>query len=240
MQEEYDVTILCLANSRKPPSGRCIAGKVIEDDELTQTWIRPVSERVTHEVSEEERRYEEGTKAQLLDLVRVPLKQPDPAGHQVENHVLDDRYYWAKEGTASWDLVRAAVDPYDADFWVSGQSTYHGLHDKVSEADVQNIASSLKLVLVPELTISVKSESGFEDNPARRRVRGKLALNGVRYWLSITDPEVEESYLVRGDGEYEIGEAALCVSLVEVWNGFAFRVIASVITPERCTQPDDA
>jgi len=37
-------------------------------------WVRPVSARASHEVSEEERRYETGEKAQLLDVVTIPLR----------------------------------------------------------------------------------------------------------------------------------------------------------------------
>ena len=77
-----------------------------------------------------------------------------------------------------------------------------------------------------------RTESGFEGGLARRRVRAKINKNS--YLLSVTDPEIEEQYLIKGDGDYDLGEAALCVSLAEVWNGFAFRVAASVITPERC------
>lgn len=231
----YEMTILCLANSRKPPSGRCIAGKVFADGTATD-WIRPVSARATHEVSEEERRYEGGTKAQLLDIILVPLSKVSPFGHQVENHTLDDQYYWEKKGIASWGDVKAAADPYDAAFWDHSQSTYHGLNDKVAEAVVAGIGSSLKLILVSDLVISVKKESGFEGNPGRRRVRAKFTLKKSSYWMSITDPEIEEEYLQNGDGEYDVGEAALCISLVEVWNGFAFRVVASVITPERCEE----
>ena len=54
------------------------------------------------------------------------------------------------------------------------------------------------------------------------------------YLLSVTDPEIEEEYLQKGDGTYKLGNAALCISLAEVWNEFAFRVVASIITPERC------
>jgi hypothetical protein len=88
----YEVTILCLANSRKPPSGRCIAGKKF-DGTKTEEWIRPVSARPSHEVSEEERRYETGSKVQLLDIVYIPLLEHNPHGHQVENHTLDADYY---------------------------------------------------------------------------------------------------------------------------------------------------
>lgn len=229
----YEVTILCLANSRKPPSGRCMAGKKFVKGKSFE-WIRPVSARPSHEVSEEERRYESGRKAQLLDIVTVPLARAAPCGHQVENHTLDADYYWSRAGRANWRQVAAAADRHDACFWSQSQSTYHGLNDKVAEAQVKKIGSSLKLVLVPEVEIRVRKESGYEGNPSRRRVRASFSLEEESYLLSVTDPEIEESYLTSGDGDYQLGKAALCISLAEVWNGFAYRVVASVITPERC------
>jgi hypothetical protein len=229
----YERTIICLANSRKPPSGRCIAGKVFTNGNVGE-WIRPVSARIGHEVSEEERRYESGRKAQLLDIISVPLIQPSPSGHQVENHVLDAEYYWEKVGGATWDQVVAAADVYDPAFWSHSQSTYHGQNDKVAETDVARTGSSLKLILVSDCELLVRREDGFEGNPARRRVRAHFRLGNNPYLFSVTDPEIEEEYLTRGDGNYVVGTAALCISLVEVWNGFAFRVVASVITSERC------
>lgn len=227
----YEVTIICLANSRKPPSGRCIAGKTYNEGK-TAEWVRPVSARSSHEVSEEERRYEGGTKVQLLDIVSIPLMKASPFGHQVENHTLDADYYWEKKGSATWAQVKAAVDSYDAAFWSNSQSTYHGHNDKVAAAAVAIVGSSLKLILVSDLLVCVRKEEGFEGNPARRRVRAKFTLKGNQYWMSVTDPEIGDFYLTRGDGDYRLGEAALCISLVEVWNGFAFRVVASVIAPE--------
>lgn len=232
----YEVTVLCLANSRKPPSGRCIAGKRFESGE-SKEWIRPISSRPGHEVSEEERRYEGGTKAQLWDIVQIPLIEACPSGHQVENHTLDADYYWVKVGSADWDQVKAAADSYDAAFWSRSQSTYHGMNDKVAEPDAGTIGSSLRLILVPQLEIRVRSEAGYEGNPPRRRVRGKFSIGNVQFLLSITDPKVEEHYLTQGDGDYQLTAVALCISLSEVWNGFAFRLIASIITPDICKQP---
>lgn len=229
----YETKILCLANSRKPPSGRCIAGKVLVDGKIGE-WLRPVSDRHSHEVSEEERRYESGTKAQLLDIVSVPLDRASPSGHQIENHVIDAQYYWTKEGVATWAQVQTAADPYDQAFWSNSQSTYHGCNDKVAEADVSQTGSSLKLILVPALELHVRLEDGYGGSQGRRRVRAQFNLNGIYYLLSVTDPEVEETCLTSGEGCYVLGEAALCISLAEVWNGFAFRVVASVLTPERC------
>lgn len=231
----YEKTIICLANSRKPPSGRCIAGKEFVDGEAGE-WIRPVSARAGHEVSEEERRYESGTKAQVLDIIEVPLIEPSPLGFQVENHVLDAEFYWVKTGSATWEQVKEAVDPHDAAFWSKSQNTYHGMNDKVAEDDVAGFTSSLKLIHVDDLDIHVQKEDGYQGRPGKRKVRGRFHYRKVPYWLSVSDADLEEEYLKGDNGQYHIGEAILCISLVEVFHGFSFRVIASVITPERCEE----
>lgn len=228
----YKRTIICLANSRKPPSGRCIAGKELDGTYAGQ-WLRPVSERPTREVSEEERRYETGEKAQLLDIITVPLKSRSPLGHQTENHILADDYYWTKKGTATLDQVNALIDPYDANFWVQGVSTYHGLNDKVTEGVAAGITSSLKLIATENLKFCVLMEQGFEGRPSRKRVRAQFTFHNQQYLLALTDSEIEDDYLMKAVGDYHIGNAILCISLVEPWNGYAFRVVASAIYPAR-------
>jgi hypothetical protein len=79
--------ILCLANSRKL-SGRCIAGREITPDGYAG-WVRPISARVSAEVSEEERRYENGSDPRVLDIIEVPVLAANPHLHQVENWVID-------------------------------------------------------------------------------------------------------------------------------------------------------
>lgn len=148
----YQRTIICLANSRKPPSGRCIAGKELGGARAGQ-WLRPVSARPSREVSEEERRYETGEKAQLLDIVTVPLNSHSPLGHQTENHILAEDYYWTKVGTATWNQVSALIDPFDASFWIQAESTYHGRNDKVSELVAAGIGGSLKLIVPTNLKL---------------------------------------------------------------------------------------
>jgi hypothetical protein len=101
-------TILCLANSRKL-SGRCIAGRETRSDGYAG-WVRPISARVSAEVSEEERRYENGSDPRVLDIIEVPGLAADPHLHQIENWVIDDRRYWDKKGEASWESVAALVE----------------------------------------------------------------------------------------------------------------------------------
>lgn len=231
-------TIICLANSRKPPSGRCVAGKQIEARGFG-AWIRPVSARQGHEVSDEERRYEDGKLMKLLDIVSVPLLNAAPELHQVENYVLDDTYYWVKQGGGTWDQVVAAVDPHDPAFWANSESTYHGTNDKVSESAAPHAGSSLKLIKVSDLRLLVRREEGYSGLPARRRVRGSFTYNGASYLLSVTDVEIEDLFMAKQDGHYDIGHALVCISLAEVWKGYAFRVIASIITPRRCEGYDE-
>lgn len=227
----YERKIICLANSKKPPSGRCVAGKELDGPQAGQ-WLRPVSSRNGQEVSEDERRYENGRRAQLLDIINIPLANHQPTDHQVENHVLDADYYWEPTGKATWAQVIALIDPYDADFWRQADSTQYGLNDKISELSTQSMKSSLKLIRPDDFTLIVQREAGYEGRPSRKRVRGRFRYQGRSYILSVTDPWVEDDFLPRQEGEYPIEDAILCVSLAGVWNGYAFRLVASVITPD--------
>ncbi len=227
----YTKDIVCLANSRKPPSGRCIAGREHRAGGYGD-WVRPVSERPTREVSEEERRYEDGTDPKVLDIISITMKQPVPHDHQQENHELDAGYYWVKTGQASWEELQPAVDSPQGPLWVNGFSTRHGLNDQVPEGQLGGISRSLYLVRPENLVLVVR----IEDNgmyPSRRRLRAEFSLNGVSYRFGVTDPPIERQYLALADGSYPTPRALLCVSLGEGFNGYVYKLAAAVITPER-------
>ncbi len=67
--------------------------------------------------------------------------------------------------------------------------------------------------------------------PTKRRVRARFKVKGHRYCFSVTDPKVESVALKGEDGESPIPEALLCVSLGEIWNGAAYKLVAAIITP---------
>jgi hypothetical protein len=168
----------------------------------------------------------------LLDIIDVPLISHQPTGHQIENHVLDSDCYWTPAGRTTWAQVNALIDTYDANFWQPGESTHHGLNDKISELFTPLILSSLKLIRPESFSLVVQREDGYEGRPSRKRVRGRFDYHGRSYILSVTDPWVEDDYLTRNEGTYQIENAVLCISLAGVWNGYAFRLVASVITPD--------
>src|SRR5260221_4674169 len=77
MTQRYAKKIICLANSRKRPAGRCVAGREVTGKGFGD-WIRPVSDRLTQEISLEECRFEDGRDPSLLDVIAIAMKSPQP------------------------------------------------------------------------------------------------------------------------------------------------------------------
>lgn len=238
MSEEpkYTKTILCLANSRKM-SGRCLAGKEIDGDKVGG-WVRPISSREHEEISEEERRYENGNSASLLDIISIPFLGPKPGTYQSENHLIADKYYWERTASATWAQIVNAVDNVAGPLWINGHSTYNGGNDQIPEEEAAALTNSLLLVKPTKLSVVVAPEGGVF-GPVKRRVRARFSLNGANYNLSLTDGMLEQKYLKGQDGVFPVDNALLCVSLGEPFKGNAYKLAAALITPDRVGQTDE-
>jgi len=218
--------IMCLANSRKR-SGRCVAGKEWTEGQ-SGPWVRPVSERPSEEVSEHERHYQDGSDPQVLDVIDVPLQSHHPKSYQTENWLLDPNLYWTRAGRATWqDLPSFADNP--GVLWLNNSSTYHGLNDRVSQADVQQLNNSLCLLHLEKLALRVFAPGADFGNP-KRRVQAEFVHRGVNYRLWVTDPLIEREYLAGKDGEYGIGECFITVSLGESHEGYCYKLVAALMT----------
>lgn len=228
----YTKTILCLANSRKPPSGRCIAGRVVAQGGFAD-WVRPVSERPTREISEEERRFENGRQPRVLDVLAITMRAHVPAGHQQENHEIDAGYYWTKRRAVDWQELLGAVEAVNGPLWTNDSSSYYGTNDRVEAADAARLTRSLYLLRPENLRIVVVVEGAQFNNP-RRRVRARFRMSGHDYSVIVTDPVVEAQYFALPDAEYPQPEAVVCMSLGDLHtDGFAYKLAAAVITPQR-------
>jgi hypothetical protein len=214
--------ILCLANSRKL-SGRCVAGIEITDDGFGG-WIRPVSARATHEVSETEREYHDGSDPTLLDIIDVPLIAHSPYAFQTENWLLDPTLYWDRRGAAGW----RDLEPLLGDLrplWLNGFSSSNGQNDRVPEEKALALRDSLRLIRVESATLRVMDN----DFSGRREVRAGFDHAGTTYWLKVTDPVIERAAKQKENGDYALGESAFTVSLGEMFQGYAYKLVAAVI-----------
>lgn len=221
--------MVCLANSRKP-NGRCIAGKELLGGDHPGGWIRPVSAREDQAVSEYERQYSDGSDPQVLDIMGVPLLERLPKRYQQENWLLDPARDWEKVGRADWaDLARLA-DPVEP-LWIDGNHTFHGLNDRISLSETDTLQSSLRLLHVDKLTLSVfMPGEAFGD--FKRRVQGHFRHGAKEYRLWVTDPRYEQEYKARPDGQHQLGESFLTVSLGEPKDGACYKLIAAIVERE--------
>ncbi len=224
-------TIICLANSRKI-SGRCVAGKRMSDN----SWCRPISNQAGHEISECDRRYSDGKTAQLLDVIEIPCIEERPHGHQSENVLIDDRFFWQKKGIASWDDVLGLVDPA-ADLWANRFSAYYNQNNRVPDRLIDENGGSLRLIELDEMVLHVGPKAP-DFGYMKPIVRASFNYRGQHYKLDVTDPEYERACLERGAGEYRIPSVVACISLSAPHtnrNGetFAYKLVASIITKER-------
>src|SRR5262249_4952663 len=149
------------------------------------------------------------------DVMNVALLEARPKGHQRENWLLDGSHSWQKIGRFGWKELAGLADPAGP-LWINGCSTFNGRNDQIPLAQA-GFTSSLRLVRVDRLSLSV-FKPGEAFGNLKRRVQGRFRYRGTEYRLWVTDPRYEREYLAQSDGEYEIGESYVTVSLGEPHN----------------------
>ncbi|QBQ53355.1 dual OB domain-containing protein [Nitrosococcus wardiae] len=223
----YVKTIVCFANSRKN-FGRCTAGKEWINGKPGE-WVRPISRRVTHEISEEEQKFENGYEPQLLDIIQVPCESRYPLNHQRENHIIASRYFWLKRGKLEFQDAHNWLDAPNT-LWGTGQGSYTGLNNRVA-IGAEN-GTSLHLISVKRLQLLVGLKAP-EYPDSKRAVRGQFVYQGSAYRMDVTDPVIERKFMSQADGHYEIHHPLLCVSLGDPYKGYYYKLIAGVLYEER-------
>ena len=217
--------MVCLANSRKL-HGRCLAGRELIHNQAG-SWLRPVSAPEHEEVSEYERQYEDGSDPRVLDIIDVPLLEARPKNYQTENWLLDPDLYWIKQGQFQVaDLSRLTSTA--APLWNNNHSSYNGINDRIPVAVAESLNSSLQLIHVNKVRLSVFKPGEAFGNP-KRRVQGQFRYGNVDYHLWVTDPVFERSYLAKPDGNYDLGESFLTISLGEPHDDYCYKLVAAII-----------
>lgn len=199
--------ILILANSRKL-SGRCVAGK-----DHNGEWIRltkgghrpvPVSEAISCDV---------------LKVVEVDGLRNTPSAEY--NYHSENSVYNRARVVATFD--RNAVEQF-----LDNPEDIFGTGKLVDEEDAQELDYSLLFVSVQNLRIYVKDCGQYG-----LKLRGQFDYNGIHYTdISVTDSSIENRLNNVGypyAENYE--EAYITVSLGELFNGSAYKLISGIVIP---------
>ena len=229
--------IIVLANSIKHWPGVCIAGReILSDDDGYELgdWIRPISEHGEGELAPGECLLSTGKAPRVLDFVEVPLirKMNDPL--QPENWLIDTSSKW-KLLNASYEKPAATLlKEKPTDLWVEPDGRIHRVSAEFLQG--KRLKASLRIIHVPN--IQARFEWNEWDGRFKQRRRALFSYNGTRYELNITDPEFSERYRSNFPAKGEpactftvapSGGCYLCVSLAPEFNGFHYKVVATII-----------
>ncbi len=224
-------TIVCFANSRKPPAGTCVAGREFTDGHFG-AWLRPVSHRPTRELLPIEQRCRDGREPAVLDIVRIPVGDAVADRHQTENRLIEENTPWTRVSRLSWASIQSAVENPAGSLWPDGESSQYGVNDRVSVCRLDQVRRSLYLIRPAHLFVHIGRESRL-GGPALKKIRAAFLHAGQQYLLAVTDPRIERQFIARDEGDYELAEALLCLSLSEPYYGYAYKLAATIITPPR-------
>jgi Dual OB-containing domain len=182
-----------------------------------------VSGRLNEEISLDERRFEDGSEPALLDVVEIPMLEARGHSCQVENHLIAEQYYWTKVGEFPRSKLRALCESPQT-LWTNGYHSYSGINDRIPETEAGSLPSSLVLIEPEQMVLCV--ERGLR----KLQVRAEFGFRGQRYKLTVTDPDVERSFLRQGEGRHKYEPPAVaCVSIGEPFEGYRYKLIASII-----------
>ncbi|MGB8204075.1 MAG: hypothetical protein WCE83_05325 [Candidatus Baltobacteraceae bacterium] len=186
-----------------------------------------MSARPTEELSDADRRYEDGSLPKVLDIIEIEMIEAVPQMCQTENHLIDPRYCWKKRDSLSWAAVKQLVDK-PAPLWLSFESSRNGLNDRVNLEIASKVTHSLTLIEPRNLIIKVATERKEFGTP-KRRIRAEFSHFNTYYSLTVTDPVAEEKFFQKPDGKYPMTDTYLCVSLGEPFKGYRYKLVATVI-----------
>ena len=216
--------MVVLANSRKS-GGWCIAGRAIDAASKPGCWLRPVVSQVADGLPHARTCCVDGAPAKVLDLIDVELERPVPHAHQRENRLLG-KGPWKRCGRAYWNTLAGLAGSMNDRLWTDGFSSRCGHNDQVPVALLDQMRGSLQFIRTASLRLY------FAPNAlGQRKLRGAFSHAGRAYTLPVTDPVAWAA--LNGSEQLTLSDTYLCISLGVPFNGYAYKLVASVITEHR-------
>lgn len=214
--------MVILTKSRKH-CNYCVAGKDINTGE----WIRLISEDETihNAVNPNDLIYQDNTEANILDVISVEVKEVELESkilYQPENYILDNRYYLRKLQEKDVSYINNIIDDVEYIFYNTSNC--------ITSNDLADIEDVNSLVLISPEVVKVKRKNDY-DLWANIRYKGRWYNN-----LTIKDISFTEKYYNEITNDYNgknFYNVKLVISLGEEFRGSHYKIIASVIEPER-------
>ena len=219
-----DKYIICLANSYKH-GGRCIAGIEITFDangkpfivrhpDGRPVWLRPVSDSpdgsIPNEIAKD---------IKLFSVIKVTDVVPCPNKAHVEDikySQLESRHGYF---TPNDNLLQLCLDK-------KHQNIFYFQGKAVSAQMVERLDYSLMLIKPNDV------EAYVDENREKSKYRMKFSYYGSHYDFSITDPEFLEAFKTNPELGSNLKNVYLALSLGMEFEGFHFKLVATVIQLE--------
>ena len=231
--------IVLLAKSVKHGQN-CIAGReIMRNGSKLQLgpWIRPVSDHDEGAVSTLEIMIEGGRLPQFLDIIEIEVNRNINNPTQPENWLIE-KTKWTKTGKIGINSVFKHFIENPPNLWSAALCQ----PDRIDTNEyIRNGYNSSLCVIKPD-TFVMEIDTFFNHFEGReqKRRRGKFLYNSVDYDLAITDPVTDRKYFSPfpgiDDGIKQITmdteKCLLCISLAPEFNGYHYKLVATVIENE--------
>ncbi len=231
-------TLIILANSYKN-SERCIAGRELTTTHgrfFLRSWIRPISTHGQGELDCLETAHRDATQVACLDIATVKLIKPAADPGQPENWLITGQYAWSHPPTKFLPPPLARLEEKPAHLWL----TPNERTDRIPVETLQKNPPPFSICIIRPLDLHLVcwSEHNVLKNCESRKFRARFTYEKVEYDLSLTDPVAQERFCLpvppigappkiiplRSDSG-----PLLCVSLTPPFNGYHYKVAATIL-----------
>jgi len=222
-----------LANSYKN-HGRCVAGRELGAGGFVGNWIRPISDQPEGELLDNHMRLADGVELEILDVVCAPITGYANDRVHPEDWRLDLTTPWRRTARFSARDV-PTLEEKPPDLWVDPGTRL----DRATTRFLVSQPRHQSLYLVRPRHFHIRLTNDFNPFMGRnKRERRACFTYGEReYALSLTDPEFlsrhgggpapnDPAVTVRPSCE---DDCVLCVSLTPVFNGYHYKIVATVL-----------
>lgn len=214
------------------PDGRCVAGIELVDN-VCSGWVRPVCSTGQGQVHTIDRVCDNGKNAVKLSIVEIDFGDNQNHPMQQENIYFDHGVKW--KYISPYRRSHEYLSPFletPASLWENGTHSTEGINDKVPVNVVKRARQSLYFIRPTRLFIHIATEGEAFGNP-RRKVRARFFYNGVEYMFSLTDAGILDEFSEHENGEYEIHNAYMTVSLAGEHLQHYWKIAAAIIRVEQ-------